>query len=67
MIILETKNSILKSIFLGDAQKVYSLTSHVEVKKFMKFNTYSCKDKLLLPNLPQELLIYTLDLEKNNE
>lgn len=32
MIILETENSILKIISLGDAQKVYSLTSHVEVK-----------------------------------
>ncbi|AJD26463.1 hypothetical protein WBZ18_02425 [Clostridium botulinum] len=67
MIILETENSILKSIFLGDAQKVYSLTSYVEVKKFMRFSTHYCKDKLLLPNLHQKLLIYTLDLEKNNE
>lgn len=33
MIILETENSILKSISLGDAQKVYSLISYVEVKK----------------------------------
>ncbi|KEJ01207.1 hypothetical protein N494_09575 [Clostridium botulinum A2B7 92] len=67
MIILETENSILKSISLGDAQKVYSLISHVEVKKFMRFNTHYCEDKLLLPNLPQKLLIYTVDLEKNNE
>lgn len=51
MIILETENSILKSISLGDAQKVYFLTSHVEVKEFMRFNTYYCKDKLLLPDL----------------
>ncbi|HDK7163460.1 TPA: hypothetical protein PTV74_001038 [Clostridium botulinum] len=43
MIILETKNSILKSISLGDAQKVYSLTSHVEVKNFMRFNIHSCE------------------------
>ncbi|ABS35209.1 hypothetical protein [Clostridium botulinum] len=54
MIILETENSILKIISLGDAQKVYSLTSHVEVKKFMRFNTHPCKDKLLLPDLTLE-------------
>ncbi|KRU30623.1 hypothetical protein VT91_10630 [Clostridium sporogenes] len=67
MIILETENSILKSISLGDAQKVYSLISYVEVKKIMRFNTHSCKDKLPLPDLPQGSLIHTLDLEKNNE
>ncbi|WP_165776106.1 hypothetical protein [Clostridium combesii] len=67
MIILETENSILKSISLGDAQKVYSLISHVEVKKFMRFNTHYCEDKLLLSCLPQELLIYKLDLEESNE
>ncbi|RUT61779.1 hypothetical protein C1143_09790 [Clostridium botulinum] len=50
MIILETENSILKSISLGDAQKAYFLTSHVEVK-VMRFNTHYCKDKLLLPDL----------------